>query len=269
MSVHTGPKPPPRPGALPGPLDSEDLDEVEQYRMPLLDHLRELRTRMIYSMVALGICFVISMAFVQDILAFVTAPVRDAFATNGIEGSITILSPFEGMLVWMNASLIGGITLASPIMAYQVWAFIAPGLYQTERRFVVPLALSSTALFFAGAAFAYFVIFPYAFPFFFTVVDAEVNLSIQMYLSAVLRMLVAFGASFQLPIATFFLARMGLIDHRDMIKWFRYSIVAIFVVAAIITPPDVLTQTLLAIPLCILYALSIGVAWLFTTKPRA
>lgn len=255
------------------PRETQDeelpLDEVEQYRMPLLDHLRELRTRLLMSVVALGVGFAISLAFVNDILLFITSPVKEALAANGIGGGLAIVnSPFEGMTVWMHAAFIGAVVISSPVIAYQLWAFVAPGLYQTERKLVAPLALSSTGLFFAGAAFAYYVIFPYAFPFFFTVVDADVSLSIEGYLSAVLKMLIAFGVSFQLPIATFFLARLGFIDHRDMTSTFRYAIVGIFIVAAIITPPDVLTQTLLAIPLIILYVLSIGVAWMFTTKVR-
>ena len=249
--------------------EEEPLDEVEQYRMPLLDHLRELRNRLLMAVAAMVVGFCVSLAFVNDILAFIRAPVEDALAANNIEGGLSINnSPFEGMTVWMHAAFIGAIVLSSPVVAYQVWAFIAPGLYQTERKLVVPLAVSSTGLFFAGAAFAYYVIFPYAFPFFFTVIDVQISLSIEGYLSAVLKMLIAFGVSFQLPIATFFLARLGFIDHRDMTSTFRYAIVGIFVVAAIITPPDVLTQTLLAIPLIILYVLSIAVAWMFTTKVR-
>jgi sec-independent protein translocase protein TatC len=253
----------------PPPDDPEPMDEVEQYRMPLLDHLRELRDRLLYALAALVIGVCISLAFVDDILHFATAPVKEALAKAGVEGSLALVnSPFEGMQVWMHAALIGGITLASPVIAWQVWAFVAPGLYQTERKFVAPLALSSTALFIGGGAFAYWVIFPIAFPFFFTVVDAEVSLSIQGYLDAVLKLIIAFGASFQLPIATFFLARMGLIDARDMIRGFRYSVVAIFAVAAVITPPDVLSQSLLAAPLMVLYFVSVFVAWLFSTKQR-
>lgn len=260
--------PPERTPARPEPKLDQDLDEVEQYRMPLLDHLRELRNRLIYSVLALAVAFGVSLAFVQDIVSFLTAPVRGALADAGINGDLTIINPLEGVQVWLNAAFIGAVAFASPVIAYQLWAFIAPGLYQTERRVVIPLAISSTGLFFAGGAFAYYVIFPYAFPFFFTIIDVKVNLSIASYLSAVLRMFVAFGACFQLPIATFFLARLGFIDHRDMIQWFRYAIVAIFIVAAVITPPDVITQILLALPLCVLYVISIGVAKMFTTKQR-
>ncbi|MEQ1565717.1 MAG: twin-arginine translocase subunit TatC [Myxococcota bacterium] len=249
--------------------EPEPLDEVEQYRMPLIEHLRELRNRLMYAIAAAVVGFLISLAFVDDILHFVTAPVTDTLEALNIEGGLSLVnSPFEGMQVWLNAALIGAVTLSSPVIAYQVWAFVAPGLYQTERKYVAPLAFSSTALFLAGAGFAYYVIFPVAFPFFFTVVEAEVSLSIEGYLNAVLKLLVAFGACFQLPVGAFFLARLGLIDGRDMIKAFRYSVVGIFVVAALITPPDVLSQLLLAAPLMVLYFVSVGVAWMFSTKVR-
>jgi sec-independent protein translocase protein TatC len=251
------------------PDEDSGLDEVEQYRMPLIEHLRELRNRLIYSMVAAVIGFCISLAFVNDILDFVTAPVNEALLATGTKGGLAIVnSPFEGMQVWLDAALIGAVTLAAPVIAYQLWAFVAPGLYETERKYVGPLALSSTGLFLIGAAFAYWVIFPIAFPFFFTVVPAEVNLSLEGYLEAVLKLLVAFGACFQLPIATFFLARLGFIDGRDMVTYFRYSLVGILVIAAIITPPDVMSQILLSVPLVVLYFLSVGVAWMFSTKKR-
>lgn len=255
--------------AGPGAEDPASNDEVEQFRMPLIEHLRELRTRLLISIAALGVGLCVSLAFVDEILAFMTAPVRTALAEHHIDGGLAIVgSPFEGITVWLNVAMIGAVVLAAPVLAYQLWAFVAPGLYQTERRMVVPLAFSSTALFFGGAGFAYYVMFPYAFPFFFTVVDAEVNLSIAGYLSSVLKMLIAFGVSFQMPIATFFAARLGLVDHRDMISGFRYSIVGIFIVSAVITPPDILSQVMVAVPLTGLYAASIVVAFASTTKVR-
>ncbi|MCB9684952.1 MAG: twin-arginine translocase subunit TatC [Alphaproteobacteria bacterium] len=251
------------------PEPEPPANEVDAYRMPLLDHLRELRNRMMWSFGALFAGTLVSMAFATEILDFVRAPVDQALLAQGIDGGLSIVgSPFEGVTVWLNAAMIGGVTLASPVIAWHVWGFVAPGLYNTEKRFVGPLAMSSTILFLMGAGFAYYVLFPIAFPFFFTVVDANVSLSFQGYLSAVLKMLVAFGVCFQLPVAVFFLARLGLVDGRDLWESFRYAIVAIFVVAAIITPPDVLSQTLLAIPLLVLYFVSIAVAALVTTKKR-
>jgi len=161
------------------------------------------------------------------------------------------------------------VAAASPIISYQVWQFIAPGLYRTERRVVLPLSVSSFLLFAMGSAFCYYVIFPYAFPFFIGVIDdTAVQISVAGYLSAVLRMMVAFGACFQLPVGSWFLARMGLIDHKDMAGFFRYAVVIIFLLAAVITPPDPLTQVLLAIPMVLLYAVGMFVAYLVSTKER-
>jgi len=250
-------------------VSKAELDEVEQHRMPLIEHLRELRTRVMWAIGAVGVSMIVSLAFTDQILAFIQAPVQVALDDAGVEGGLSIVnSPFEGIYVYLRAAFLGAMALSSPIVSLQLWLFIAPGLYKTERRMVVPLAFASTVLFLAGASFAYYVIFPYAFPFFFTIVEAEVSLSLEGYLGAVIRMMMAFGVCFQLPVVTFFLARMGLIDHRDMVKGFRYAVVAIFGVAALITPPEVLTQVLLALPLIGLYIVGIVVAFFATTKVR-
>ncbi|TNE87446.1 MAG: twin-arginine translocase subunit TatC [Deltaproteobacteria bacterium] len=275
------------------------VDEVEQHRMPLLEHLKELRNRLVISIIALIIGMLISLAYTEWLYAMLTAPVRQvldsgieypeadalyaqlsapirtALANAGlatderIKGTLAITSsPLEGMYTYLRVGLVGGAVLASPVMAYQAWGFIAPGLYASERKVVLPLTFASTFLFLSGAMFAYAVIFPVAFPFFFAVLDAQPMLSIDGYLSTIVRILLAFGLCFQLPVATWFLARMGLIDAKDMIVGFRYAIVAVFVVAAIITPPDILTQILLGVPMVILYAVGIVVAWVWSTKER-
>ncbi len=243
----------------------EQVDEVEAHRMPLLEHLKELRDRMLKAAAAVIVGMLVSLAFTDQIIAFITAPALEA------GGTLTIVnSPFEGIYVYLRAAFLGAAALSSPVVSWQLWGFIAPGLYKTERRLVLPLAFASTGLFLLGAGFAYYVIFPYAFPFFFTIVEqhAEVSLSIEGYLGAVIRMMLAFGLCFQLPVVVFFLARLGLVDHVDLIKGFRYAVVAIFIVAALITPPEVLTQVLLAAPLVVLYGVGIVVAWMFSTKER-
>lgn len=245
-------------------------DEVEQNRMPLLDHLIELRTRMMWAGGALILGMLVSLAVVDEIYAWLVAPFQLAILEAGVEGGLAIVnSPFEGIYTWLRVAFFGGLAMASPVIALQGWLFVAPGLYSSEKKVIIPLAITSTGLFFGGALFCYYVIFPYAFPFFLQVIDAQATLSISGYLSAILKMMAAFGASFQLPVVTFFLARIGLIDHKDMVGSFRYAVVAIFALAAVITPPDVLTQSLLAGPLIVLYCISIGVAWLFTTKDRS
>jgi sec-independent protein translocase protein TatC len=272
--------------------DVEPVDEMEHGRMPLLDHLRELRRRLMRAAAAVVVGMACCIWFTDELLAFLTAPVRQTLgdlrdtnvdrlylwlsspvqpALEGVqvEGTLAITSsPLEGVMTYMMVGLIGGVVVASPVVAYEVWAFVAPGLYAKEKRVVVPLALASTLMFGVGCLFSYAIIFPLSFPFFLSVIDAEAVLSVDGYLQAVTRMTMAFGACFQLPVATWFLARIGLIDHYDMIKAFRYAVVVIFIVAAIITPPDVLTQILLGVPLCLLYVLGIGVAWASTTKVR-
>ena len=275
----------------------EPLDEVEEYRMPLLEHLRELRKRVIISAVALAVGTGICLFFSNEIIDLLAAPIRQVLAgeepTSQMDmfyawltsplmnlpgwqyisegqaaGKLTVHGSLEGFYTYIRVGLLGGAVLTSPIIAFQLWQFIAPGLYKTERKYVIPLTMSSTTLFLAGASFAYVVILPLAFRFFVNVVDAEALLSIDDAMKTVVRILMAFGLAYQLPVVVWFLARLGLIDARDMVKGFRYAIVGIFGISAVITPPDVVTQVLLGIPLVILYGVGIIVAWFSTTKVR-
>jgi len=185
--------------------------------------------------------------------------------------TMAITDPMEGIITYLKVALLAGLLAASPVIFYQLWAFVAPGLYKRERKTVVPLVIASTGLFLGGASFGYFIIFQYGFSFFLGVIDpAETSavLSINSYLITATKLLMAFGFAFQLPVVIFFLARIGLLDHKDMIRGFRYAMVGIFVLAAAITPPDPMTQSLMAAPLTLLYTLSIGIAWAFTTKKR-
>lgn len=247
-----------------------ELEEVENFRMPLMEHLVELKDRLVWSLVAVTLTTAVCFYFAAEIIDFLVAPFNEAIAKNpNVEGGTTLnQTPFEGIYSYLKVSLLAGFAVASPVVSYQVWMFIAPGLYRTERKAVIPLAFSSVVLFLAGASFCYFGIFPYAFPFFIDVLELDINLSIEGYLSSVMRMMVAFGLCFQLPVGAWFLARIGLIDHIDMAHGFRYAVVIIFILAALITPPDPLTQVLLGIPMMLLYAIGIGIAWLATTKER-
>jgi sec-independent protein translocase protein TatC len=212
---------------------------------------------------------ILAMMNVEPIFTWLTHPFEVALEVTGVEGGLAIVTtPFEGVYTYLKVGVFGGLVLALPVVVYQVWLFVAPGLYKTEQQVVYPLALASTVLFILGAAFCYYVMFPVAFPFFLEAVDARASLSLSGYLSTVVKMMLAFGICFQLPVGVFFLARMGLVDHHDMRRGFRYAVVSLFMLAALITPPEVLTQVLLAVPLVILYVLSIGVAWVATTKVR-
>lgn len=284
----------------PGPLDKLRAwvleggvhGDPDAHAMPLMEHLRELRTRVFVSLGGVAVGMMFGLFFVKEVERLVTAPIRVflvptaewtawdqwyarvagpilALVSNGpIKGTLSVATPTEGMYVWMYFGAIGGAVIAVPVILWQMWLFVAPGLYGTERRTVIPLVGASSALFACGAAFCYFVIFPMSFPFFLTAVDAEPVVSIYAWLETFIQMMGGFGLSFQLPIGVFFLARVGLIDHIDMIRFFRYSSVAIIVIAAVLTPPDVLSQVLLSVPLFLLYGLGIGVAWMFSTKKR-
>lgn len=261
--------------AKPGPTDEafprseqEFEDPVEKFQMPLMEHLLELRRRLIWTLVAVTVCVLACVAYVQPIWDFLVSPMNAALQGTG--GTMAITEPLEGFMTYLKVAGVAGFTLATPVIFWQFWRFVAPGLYPQEKRYVMPLVIASTTLFLTGAAFCYFVIFKYAFPFFISVTSGDVQavLSISAYLSLVTKMLIAFGASFQLPVVVFVLARMGLIDHRDMLGFFRYAIVGIFIVSAILTPPDVLSQVLMAAPLTVLYIIGIGIAYVFSTKGK-
>ncbi len=241
-------------------------------RMPLLDHLVELRDRLVrvlaFAAVGCGICF----AFAQPIWDFLVSPMNQALAESG-RGTMAITEPLEGFMTYIKVAALAGFGLASPFIFHQIWGFVAPGLYPQEKKTVLPLAVASTFLFLGGAAFGYLVIFDFAFPFFLEVTeslgdDIEAVLSISAYLGLATKLLIAFGTCFQLPIVLYFLARIGLVDHRDLFNSFRYAVVVMFVVSAIITPPDIISQCLMAGPLIVLYGVGIVLAYFFSTKVR-
>jgi len=250
-------------------LPGVDDDPVEAYRMPLLEHLRELRDRMIKSLAAVLIACIICLVFVNDIWEFLVAPMNAALNETG-RGTMAMTTAMEGFVTMLKVAGVAGLLFSSPVLFYQAWRFIAPGLYDNEKKPVIPLVIASTVLFVGGAAFGYFVIFRFAFPYFleFATQDVQAVLSIDSYLGMATKLLVAFGLTFQLPVVVYFLARIGLINAQDMIGGFKYSVVAMFIISAMITPPDVLSQMLMAGPLIVLYGVGIIIAWLTSTKGK-
>lgn len=244
--------------------------EVDDYSMSLIDHLKELKKRVVVSIAALGVGFIVCMLFAEEIYTFLARPMVDALAEREGGGSMSIIAPLEGVMTWLRVGFFGGLVLAFPVIAHQVWLFVAPGLHKHERKTVFPLVFCSVFLMLLGASFGYFVIFRFGFPFFLSIMSsgAEANISLASYLTTSLKLMAGLGLCFQMPIVIYFCARMGLLDARDMITKFRYSIVIIFVISAIMTPPDPMTQVLMAGPLSVLYAISIVVAYVFSTKER-
>ena len=237
---------------------------MEDVKLPLTAHLEELRSRVIKSLGAVAVAFVGCYQVVEPLMNWLTAPVRQLDPTK-VQMIGTGLA--EAFFTKLKVAFIGGIFLASPVIFYQIWKFVAPGLYENERRYVKPFVFFGTFFFVAGAYFCYRFVFPTAFGFFiqeYASVSVEPFLKISEYLSFASRMLLAFGVVFELPVFTFFFARVGMVTHKTMIAVWRYAIVVIFIVAAVLTPgPDVASQLLMAAPLLVLYTVSIGVAYAF------
>ena len=247
---------------------SDSVDPVmDTSRMSLTEHLEELRTRIIHSLLGLLVAFGICYSQSEPLFQILLRPLIKVLPPGG---TVAITNLAEGFMVHLRVGLIGGFFLASPWFFYQIWRFVAPGLYPKERALVVPLMAAASGLFLVGASFGYFVVFPYVFGFFVEEAGAHVMpvLSISDYLGFSAQMLAMFGLVFELPLASFIVSRLGIVTAAQMISFRRYAIVAIFVIAAVITPPDVVSQTFVALPLCILYEISIIVARVFGRESR-
>jgi sec-independent protein translocase protein TatC len=238
-------------------------------RMPLTAHLEELRTRIIRMLLAIVAGGLLAWLVIERLVTFLLAPLA---ALRPDQTLIIGTGVTEAFFTKLKVAVIAGIFLSSPVIFFQVWRFVAPGLYEREKRVALPFSIAASMFFVAGAAFCYWLVFPVAFSFFlaeFASIGVAAQIRVSEYLTFASRMLLAFGVTFELPVVTFFLARLGVVTHRTLIAWWRYAIIVIFVVAAVLTPgPDVASQMLMAAPLLVLYALSIGVAFL-VARPAA
>lgn len=239
-------------------------------KMPLTAHLEELRSRIIRAVIGITIAFIVTYNFADSLFAFLTEPLRlqENSALQLIGTGVT-----EAFFTKLKVSLIAAIFLASPVLFYQVWQFVVPGLYEHERRYALPFVGVATIFFVLGATFCYWIVFPVGYAFFlaeYQTIGVAPAIRISEYLSFTARMLLAFGITFELPVVTFFLARLGLVTHHTLISYARYAVLFIFIVAAVLTPgPDVASQFLMAGPLLILYVLSVGVAYVFAKERSA
>ncbi len=237
-------------------------------KMPFTEHLEELRHRLIVCFIAVGIGFVFCYFFAKQIFEILMRPLLQVLPP---EESLIFTALPEAFFTYLKVSLLAGIGLASPVIIYQFWRFIAPGLYHRERRALLPIVLFSTFFFVGGALFGYFVVFPFGFKFFIGFASDNIRAmpSIREYLKFSAKLLFAFGFIFELPLFTFFLARLGLVNAEMLRSKQKYSILVIFMLAAILTPPDIVTQVMMAGPLLLLYELSIWIAKIFGRKPIA
>jgi sec-independent protein translocase protein TatC len=249
--------------------DDPELEPGGAGKMSFLDHLDELRRRIVYSVVAVFAGFVFAFFFVEDIFNFVMAPMQ-ALLTDG--QLLIYTEPTEGFILRIKLAAMGGLLLALPVVASQLWLFIAPGLYSHEKRYAIPFVVLSTVCFISGVAFSHVVVFPLTWAFFASFTSDIVTFQprIAPAFSIYLRLLLAFGFVFQMPVLVLFLARMGVLTARFMIRHFKYAVLIIFIISAVATPGgEVVTQIAMAGPLTILYGLSIILAWIFGKKRRA
>jgi len=240
-------------------LDSDDSGDG---RMSFLEHLDELRRRIIYAVVSLLIGFVITFSFVGYLFDFVMRPMQEMLP----EGQTLIYTnPPEAFVLNIKLALIAGLVIASPAILWQVWRFIAPGLYVNEKKWAIPFVVLSTVCFVTGVAFAHYVVFPFAWLFFGQFENDIVTFMprIEPTFAMYMRLLLGFGAVFEMPTLVLFLARMGLLTPGFMWRNFKFFVLLAAIGAAIITPPDVISQLAMLGPLILLYFISIGLAWAF------
>ena len=232
--------------------------------MTFTEHLEELRWGLIKSFAAVVLAFFSCFFFSDRIVAFMVAPLK-----RGLQPGESLIGTgvTEAFFFEMKVALVAGVFLASPVIFYQIWRFIAPGLNESEKKLVIPFVLFTSFFFIAGAYFCYWGVLPVAFQYFieqYRSLDVSPEIRIGEYFTFFSRMVLAFGITFELPLFTLFLVRLGIWDYRFMWRTFRYAIIVICIVAAILTPgPDIASQLLLAVPLTILYLLSIGVAYVW------
>ncbi len=259
-------------------MSPTDEDHIEDTSAPLIEHLAELRTRLIRSAIAFILCVFVCFYVWNPIFNFLTTPICSALSERGQDCGLILIKLQEGFFVAIRISLMGGLALSFPVISYQLWRFVAPGLYRSEKSAFLPFLLASPFMFFAGAAFAFFIVIPLAFDFFLNfqqiggggeladdgvenVGDAGITFqgSVAEYLSLTITFILAFGLCFQLPVLLSLLGKAGLVSSVGLATVRKYAVVAILVVAGLVTPPDVFTQVILFVVVYGLYEVSIQI----------
>ncbi|MCF8033056.1 MAG: twin-arginine translocase subunit TatC [Desulfarculaceae bacterium] len=235
--------------------EPEEHEDDQVSRMPFLAHLEELRSRLVRSAIAVGVAFLGTYLFKEQLYQGLARPLKAAMPPDA---KLIYTAPAEAFFTYLKIALLAAIVVASPFIFYQFWRFIAPGLYDHERKAVWPFVLVSSVLFIVGAVFCYTMVFPYAFQFFmsFATDDIVPMLSLKSYLSFSATLLFAFGVIFEMPLVLVFLGRIGVVTSKGLKKNRKYAILIMFVAGAMFTPPDVVTQCMMAVPLILLYEIS-------------
>ena len=235
---------------------AEENEERVGGNMTLMEHLEELRQRLTRAAIAVGVGFLIAYFFKEQLYAYLTIPLKAAMPP---EAKLIYTAPAVAFFTYLKVAFLTGLVGASPVIFYQLWKFISPGLYENERRSIWPFVIISSVLFITGAIFCYTVVFPYAFQFFMSFATEEITpmLKLNEYLSFSSMLLFAFGVVFEMPLVLVFLGRLGVVTSQGLRKKRKYAILIMFAGAAFFTPPDVVSQVLMAVPLMVLYEISI------------
>ena len=238
----------------------------DEKKIPFTAHLEELRRRLIVCFIAVGIGFVLSYGFKEKLFQILTRPLISVMKTGD---KLIFTGLPEAFFTYLKVAFLSGIILATPIIFYEFWMFVAPGLYNKEKRLMFPIVFLSTLFFVGGSFFGYFIVFPYGFKFFLGFASETIQPlpSMREYLSFASKLLLAFGVVFELPLVITFLAKLGMVSVSFLKKNRKYALLLFFVGAAILTPPDVVTQVMMALPLMVLYEISIVGARIFGKKP--
>jgi len=252
-------------------------DAAEPGKMTIWEHLDELRSRVVRALIAYVIGASVAWTFRDEILAWLWKPYAESWKAQNIPGDPTLnfAAPSDAFKAYLKLSLIGGLMIAAPVIFYQLWSYIAPGLYKKEKKIVLPFVFFSTVLFVGGGLFGWRVAFPVTFDYLLSLAGAAqgVGLAIRPvvmmgeYIDFVSQMLIAFGITFELPLFILFLSIAGMVNYLQLIRFGRWFVLIAFTVGAILTPPDTTSQIAMSIPLCVLYFLSIGLAYLFGKRP--
>lgn len=233
----------------------------------LKPHLADLRKRLVNSVLVLVVAFFICFNFYEPILEWMMVPVKEALPGNS---QMVAMAIEETFFTALQVSFFAGLILSLPVIFWQMWMFLAPGLYEHEKKLIIPFVFFATLQFVLGALFAYYFVVPVGFAFLIAFGSTVVTVlpTIGMYVDFFTKLMIGFGISFELPVVIFFLAKIGLVDDKMLKEFFRYAIVLIFIIAAILTPPDVISQMLMAAPLLLLYGVSIWIAYIVNPAPK-
>lgn len=247
--------------------EEAELDPQVEARMTVLEHLRELRKRLMWTLFGLIVTFAISWAWIEPVFDYLLEPLRSATEDQTLS-QMHHKDLAEPFFVLLKTAIFSAVFLGAPWILLQIWLFIAPALYDNEKKLALPFTFLAGIFFYLGTSFCFFLVMPYGYKFLleFSAGVSQPELMMNEYLALTTKLILGFGFIFEMPVFSMFLSGIGVLTHHHLLKFWRYSVVIAFIISAMLTPPDVVTQTMMAVPLVFLYFVSVLVAWFFTTR---